>query len=211
VSRRGNMPVLQAVLADAFRASIALIQANIIWFLLTIPVVTAFPALGGLYYATNQIAHGRSADWRTFLTGFRAHFWLSWRWGLVNVLVLGVIGISLWLYTHVGVSWLGWVHSVALGLLLLWGILQLYTFPLLLEQTDRRMPVALRNSGAILLRRPIFTLGVALGFALVAVPSVYIFPPAWIFISASLCTYLANRAVIDSIGRMARAESDPGS
>jgi hypothetical protein len=89
----------------------------------------------------------------------------------------------------------------------LWGILQLYTFPLLLEQTDRRMPVALRNSGAILLRRPIFTLGVALGFALVAVSSVYVFPPAWIFISASLCAYLANWAVIDSIGWMARAAS----
>jgi uncharacterized membrane protein YesL len=211
VSRRGNMPVLQAVLADAFRASISLFQVNVIWFLLTIPLVTALPALGGLYYATNQMAHGRSADWRTFLTGFRTHFWLSWRWGLVNALVLGVIGINLWLYTHAGVSWLRWVHSVALGLLLLWGTLQLYTFPLLLEQVDRRMSLALRASAEILLRRPIFTLGVALGFALVAVPSVYLFPPAWIFISASLCTYLANRAVIDSIGRMVRTGPGPSS
>jgi hypothetical protein len=89
--------------------------------------------------------------------------------------------------------------------------LQLYTFPLLLEQVDRRMSLALRASAEILLRRPIFTLGVALGFALVAVPSVYLFPPAWIFISASLCTYLANRAVIDSIGRMVRTGPGPSS
>ena len=59
--------------------------------------------------------------------------------------------------------------------------------------------VALRNSGVIFVRWPWIALGASLQIAMVALPSILIFPPAWIFISASLCGYLSNRAVLQSI------------
>ena len=58
------------------------------------------------------------------------------------------------------------------------------------------------HSGVIFLRWPRLAFGAALQIAIVALPSALIFPPAWIFISTSLCTYLANRAVLQSIQRI---------
>jgi len=45
-------------LIDAWDALIPLVGLNLIWVILTLLVVTAFPAYAGLHFATNQIAHG---------------------------------------------------------------------------------------------------------------------------------------------------------
>lgn len=200
--RRGDAGTFQDILLGAYYDLISLILVNIIWFLLTLPVVTAIPALGGLYYATNRLAHQTPADWRTFLEGFRAHFWLSWRWGLMNVASFGILGSSLWFYSQVEAAWAGWVRTLMIGLLLWWFIIQVLTYPFLLEQTDRRLPVALRNSLVMLVRRPLFTVLTGTSIGVLILLSVYLMRPAWIFLTGSLCAYLANRAVISTISKM---------
>lgn len=197
--RRVDQGAFQDILIGAYYDLISLILVNIIWFLFTVPIITAIPALGGLYHATNRLAHQTPADWRTFWQGFREHFWLSWRWGLLNAAVFGVLGSSLWFYAHVDADWANWVYFVVLGMLIWWAILQLFTYPLLLEQSDRRLQVAVRNSLVMLLRRPLFTASAGAGIVALILFSVYIMRPAWIFITGSLCAYLANRAVLDTI------------
>jgi hypothetical protein len=54
----------------------------------------------------------------------------------------------------------------------------------------------------LLLRWPATALGATLEILIVTLPSIFIFPPAWIFISASLCAFLANRAVVTSVQKM---------
>ena len=76
---------------------IDLILVNVIWFLFSVPLITAVPALGGLFYATNRMAHGSTGDWRVFWQGFRENFRLSWRWGLVNAVVLLFLGFEMFL------------------------------------------------------------------------------------------------------------------
>lgn len=200
--RRGDVGTFQDILLGAYYDLISLILVNIIWFLLTLPVVTAIPALGGLYYATNRLAHQTPADWRIFLEGFRAHFWLSWRWGLMNVAGFGILGSSLWFYSQVEAGWAVWAHALMIGLLLWWFMIQVLTYPFLLEQTDRRLPVALRNSLVMLVRRPLFTVLTGTSIGALILLSVYLMRPAWIFLTGSLCTYLANRAVISTISKM---------
>jgi uncharacterized membrane protein YesL len=197
--RRVNQQALQDELWIAYYRSIDLILTNLIWFLFSVLIVTAVPALGGLFYATNQIAHGGSGNWRTFWEGFRRYFWLSWRWGLINAAVLALLGVSLWFYGQVETSWAIGVRVLLIGLSVVWIESQLFTFPLLLEQADQRFIVALRNSGVIFLRWPGTALGATLQIVIVALLSVLFFPPAWIFISASLCVYFANRAVVTSV------------
>lgn len=208
--RRGDVGTFQDILLGAYYDLISLILVNIIWFLLTLPVVTAIPALGGLYYATNRLAHQTPADWRTFLEGFRAHFWLSWRWGLMNVAGFGILGSSLWFYSQVEAGWAGWVHALMIGLLLWWFMIQVLTYPFLLEQTDRRLPVALRNSLVMLVRRPLFTVLTGTSIGALILLSVYLMRPAWIFLTGSLCAYLANRAVISTISKMQEQKETGG-
>lgn len=186
-------------LVDAYYESVPLIVTNVLWVILTLPVITAPPAAAGLYYATNQLAQQKSVTWRTFFEGFRAHFWLGWRWGLVNLLVFAILGFNFWFYGRGETSWGVWLQGAFLGMMVLWGLLQLYTFPLLLEQQDRRMRTALRNSLVLFLRYPAFSIGLALLVALLVVVSTLFLPPFWLLFTASLSAYLANRGTIDLI------------
>ena len=202
-TRRSDSDSLRERWIDLYYDLIALIMANLLWFLLTLPVVTALPALGALFYVTNRLAHGNGADWRTFVEGFRALFWLSWRWGLVALLILGILGGNVWFYARTDAGWAFWALMGALSLLGFSGVLLLFMFPLLLEQADRRLSVAARNSLVMLIRRPLYSLGVGASIMIVFLLSVYIMPPLWIFLSASLITYFANRAVVESIAVIA--------
>jgi len=180
----------------------ALVLINVMWFVFTALVVTAFPALGGLYYATNALAHGKPADWRTFVEGFRAHFWLSWRWGILNVVIGGALVGNLVFYDQIAAEWAIVARAVIALLLTGWGVLQVFAWPLLMEQADRRVRVALQNSLVIFIRLPVFALVVSAGLALLAWASLFVMRPALVFISASLFAYLANKAVIRAIDRI---------
>ncbi len=197
--QKNTQEVLQDELWIAYYRSIDLILLNLIWFAASVPIITAVPALGALFYATNQMVHTGSGNWRSFREGFRRYFWLSWRWSLINAAVLGFLVFAAWFYGQIEAPWAAAVQAGLIGLLAVWIELQLFTFPLLLEQADQRFMVALRNSGVIFVRWPWMALGASLQIAMVALPSIFIFPPAWIFISASLCGYLSNRAVLQSI------------
>lgn len=188
---------------DLYIQSIDLITANVVWFILSIPLITLIPATGGLYHAMNRIAHGRVGNWRTVWEGFRLHFWLSWRWGLTNLVVFGVLWVNVSFYREVDAAWAVWVRMGMLFLFVLWGVLQLYTFPLLLEQKDRRIRTAVRNSLVLLLRRPAQTFGWAVAVFVLALGSSTFFPAAWIVLTASVCLYLSNRATLEGIARIA--------
>lgn len=187
---------------------VSLVLINLLWVVLTLPVITALPALGGLYTATNALAHQRPGDWRTFWEGFRAHFWLSWRWGLLVLTGGAVLGAGVWFYAQVQAAWAGLGYGFLLTLLVLWAIVHLFTFPLLLEQSDRRLRTALRNSLVILARRPLFTLAMSATIIVLILFSTYWFLPAWFLITGSACTYLANRTVVEAIQQF-RAPGSP--
>lgn len=199
MNRRPDSNALRERSIDLYYDLIALITVNVMWFVLTLPVVTALPALGALFYATNRLAHGNGADWRTFRDGFRMYFWLSWRWGLASLVIFGMLGGNLWFYARADADWAVWAQMAGLAVLFSAGTWNLFTFPLLLEQQDRRLRVAARNSLVIMLRRPLYSLGVGASVAILILLSIYVMPPLWIFLTASLITYFANRAVVESI------------
>jgi uncharacterized membrane protein YesL len=199
MSRQHAERELQNQLWEAYYRSIDLILLNLIWFVASLPVITAIPALGALFYATNRIVHDGSAGWGTFVEGFRQHFRLSWRWGLINAAILAFLGLSVHFYGQVDIPWLSWARWIIVVVIAVWVDLQLFTFPLLLEQADRRFLTATRNSMVLYARRPRMAVGALAPVLIIVVFSVLVFPPAWIFISASLPAYLLNRAVVNAI------------
>jgi uncharacterized membrane protein YesL len=207
VSARVDPRWLRDALVDAYYDAIPLITTNLLWFALTLPLITAPPATAGLYYATHRLAHRRSANWRTFFEGFRTAFWLGWRWALANLLLLAAAGGGIRLYGRMGTAWSGWAQGLLLGLAVLWGLLQIYTFPLLLEQEDRRMVTAVRNSIVLFIKYPVTSVGLALLMALLGLVSTLLLPPAWVLVTGSLGAYLANRGTI--VMMTAEAEGRP--
>ncbi|NPV67121.1 MAG: YesL family protein [Anaerolineae bacterium] len=202
MSRRMSDRVLQDQFWNAYYDTIDLILINLTWFLCSVPLITAIPALGGLFHATNRLAHGSGGNWRVFWEGFRQHFWLSWRWGLINAAVFIVLGVSYEFYSQLEIPALSWIRWPILIAGAIWAELQLFTFPLLLEQTDRRFLIATRNSAVLFLRCPGLALSALVPVLIIGAVSLLVFLPAWVVISASLCAYLANRAVVKTIERL---------
>jgi uncharacterized membrane protein YesL len=200
--------VLPQWLNDAWHALWELLVFNLLWLALTLPLVTAPPAAAGLYYATNQLAHEKEANWQDFFDGFRRYFWLSWRWMLVNLLAAALVFANYLFYGRLQAQWSSAVQGVFLGLLLLWVMLQLYTFPLLLEQAEQRVLTALRNSLVLYLRRPGFALGMAF-FLMAALFLLTRFAwPTWLVVTAGLSAYLSNRATIYLVADLAGESPD---
>ncbi|MFC1879436.1 DUF624 domain-containing protein [Chloroflexota bacterium] len=173
-----------------------LVAFNFLWFVLTLPVVTAPAAAAGLFYATNLLAHEKPVGWRTFFEGFREHFWLSWRWGAVNLFAVLLFASNILFYKQFQTTWSGWLRGIFWGLALLWSFLQVFTFPLLLEQSDQRIFTALRNSLVLYLRRPGLAVLVAAFVLALAFLSAMFAWPLWVVLVAGLGAYLANLAVL---------------
>ena len=206
---------LRDKLADAYVATIPLVTLNVVWFIISIPVITVIPATAGLFYATNRLAHGKSADWRTVIEGFRLYFWRSWLWGLLNVAVIVILASNLIFYSASSADWSMAARVMVIVVILIWLALQMHTFPLLLEQEKPKLLQALRNSVVILMKRPFYSIGTALIVAVLIGVSTLFIQPAWIFITAGLTTYLANRATVSAIAKLTgkpaqAAVSDPG-
>jgi uncharacterized membrane protein YesL len=121
---------------------------------------------------------------------------------LLNLVIYGGLIANIWFYGQV--SWGVWVRPLFLALAFLWTLLQIYLFPILLEQERPSLRLAIRNSIIILLRRPLPTIGYLIAFVVFALASTYLLPPLWFVFTVSLLLYLSNRATIQAIERLER-------
>jgi len=196
-------------LEQVYALTPALFSLNILWTLLTIPVVTAFPAAVALSYATNQLAHGEEAGWGVMWHGFKQHLGRSYLWGLLNVFVVLVVYSNIWFYSHLEGDWTAWVQGLFLGLAFLWLLLQMYALPLLFEQERPHLGLALRNSLVLLGSHPLYGLGIMVLIIVIAIVTTVFLFPIWLLLSAGVIAYLANKATITSIARLnARSSGD---
>lgn len=188
-------------LQDTWDAALELILINLLWVFFAALVVTLPGAMAGLFYSTHRLAYRESIGWRSFFEGFRRFFTVGLRWTLVNLVVLALFFVNFWFYGRVEPAWSEWVRGIFLGLSLLWIALQLFTFPLLLEQEDRGMLTALRNSLVLYLSFPKYSLLVlALVFVLAVVSTLLQVP--WFLLTVSLSAFLVSRAVAQMLRAM---------
>jgi len=68
---------------DFYYDAIPYFTLNLAWFVMSLPVVTFFPALGGLYTAVIELNQEGRADWSSVWEGFKRYWWLSLRWGFL--------------------------------------------------------------------------------------------------------------------------------
>ncbi len=168
---------------------------NVLWLLLTIPVVTAPAAMAALFYATNQLGHDQPARADIFFQGFRKYFWVSWRWTLLN---LAVIAISIYNFLFYGrfAGGLGAaLQGFFLAALFLWMLFQMYVFPMLMEQSQPSLIQAMRNS--FILHMSNLGIGIALLLILVllaALSSLVVIP--WVIMTVAISAFLTNRVVM---------------
>lgn len=143
-----------------FRRIGLLMVANVLWWLLSLPLITWPPATAGLYHLAHCL-HGPDAEtttWRVFFHGFRAHLLRSWALMAVDLLLGGMLVINLLFYLArpAPVYWL-WVPTA--WFLAVWVGMQLYLWPLLSAGASAPLHITFRNALTLVLHYPGFTLG----------------------------------------------------
>jgi uncharacterized membrane protein YesL len=156
--------VFWAAIKDTYDEMFLLAQLNFVTVLLVLPVVTAPPALAALWAVGNRVSKGEATGWRDYFAAFRQYFGRSWIVAGLNILVLLIIGSNLWFYSpgnnplNISPQISMWLQALWMAVLTFWLLLAQYLFPLILEQTDQRIQVTLRNAFVLMMGQPWFSI-----------------------------------------------------
>jgi len=182
--------ILWTALKDFYEEMFVLVGANLLWVLLCIPLVTIPPATAGMFYLTNQIAHHKSIEFRMFFEGFKKYFVKSWLLTLLNLLAAALFYANYQFYGQMAAQWASIVQGLFVGLFVIWCLIQMYVFPMLLEQQEPRLLLAVRNAAFLAFASPITTLTLAVLMAVVAALSVglaFLFAVAMMAVLCLMC------------------------
>jgi uncharacterized membrane protein YesL len=173
-----------------------LMVSNVRWVLLMVPIITIPPAFAGLCYSTSQMVNHESVTRKVFLDGFKKYFRVSYIWFLSNVIVVGLLLFNINISVQNSqIVWLQFLRGIYWVLLGSWILLQIYTFPLLIQQEKPRLDLALRNSAVLWFKHSIFSLFLSVVIIILVAVSVYLYP-LWFVVTASLIVYLENLGVV---------------
>jgi uncharacterized membrane protein YesL len=132
------------------------------------------------------------------MAGGRHYFLTSWRWMLLNLIVVVLLGTSYLFYASLSAAWANFIQAAFLIVGAAWLIVQFYALPYLMEQEQQRIGLALRNGLFTALAAPGYTLVVAAAAALVVVVSIG--TVALLFLGGPcLVAAIGNRAVVERL------------
>jgi len=185
-------------LRDTYEELFILIGANLLALLLFIPVVTGPPALAGLHHLGFRIANEKRVELGFFWEGFRSYFLDSWKLAALNVLVFGILGADIWFYLFRTQGVWRVIGFVSVWLLLIWIVAQLYTFPLLVRQEERKLFLLIKNAILLTLAYPGFSLTTTVLLVLILALSVA-FPILFVLAGLSFAAVMGAHALHQGI------------
>lgn len=174
------------------------IWANLLWFALSLPVVTAPAAWAGLVQLSYKAQTSPQVSLDDFWQGFRANLRRGLIVGLLTLVIVVMNLSNLATYGGDGslvAGGLRWLWATAIGL---WFTLLLYLWPLLAVMETPALAGGFRNAALMLVQNPLFSLGLWLGVAALIFFSLILLP-AWILLTGSLIAALATTATLDRL------------
>lgn len=165
-------------------------------------IIPGPPAILALFYYGNQVVHDEPATERDFLRAIWHYWGPAWRWGFLNVCVIGLLTGDYYLVKELtGNPTTGsYLQSLYITLLAGWLFLQLFTLPFLFEQKQPLVLQALRNGAIFIQRNWAFTLVLALLLVFSLLAGMLLFLLTFVFGGVFLA-FASNRAVIQDVVR----------
>lgn len=148
----------------AWRRLGILLAGNLLWLLVSIPVVTWPAATGALFYLVHRIIREERAldpDYAQvsdFWAGFRRYWQKSTVLALFDVVVFAVLAVALFFYGGSSVEPLRWLAGPVIIIALVWLGAQLYIFPILIVAPEQSVFEILRTALFTAIGYPAYTL-----------------------------------------------------
>jgi uncharacterized membrane protein YesL len=180
-------------LTSTYVPIVGVIIAAVLLSLIPVPPIT-----GALYAVTTKIAREKRIEFADFWTGFKENFWLSWKLGAIVLVSGAILAVDISFYfrqenvVYTAIAFLG------MWALLLWLAVQIYLFPLMLIQEDRRVRLIVKNGGLLALAYPLYALIILVVTVLVTALSVFLvilLPTLWM----PFVAVLYSRATVSSL------------
>jgi uncharacterized membrane protein YesL len=187
-----SLSVILDALNQWWYSWLMLMLLNTLLVLCWISIIFGPPATFGFYYAIRSLIDSHSTNWREFLEGTKRYFLKAWLWAFVNIAVFFLLRISLEFYSQFSGTQAFFIVSLLLGAV--WLSVQFYALPYMMEQEQKNLLLAFRNSLFTLLASPIFSLLLLIFLAAVLWLSTN-FPILLIIGSPSLIAVLGIKAV----------------
>jgi uncharacterized membrane protein YesL len=148
----------------------------------------------GLFYVTNQVAHGNAINFTTQFVGAGRFLDRGLIWGAINALASLLIWADLRYYQNIG-STLG-IASVTLAILLAlaWIVIQVFTLSFLIEAGPTHLRAAFRQAFVLVVSQPLFVVSLLIVMALLALLCWYL--PIMLGYAFVYLALIANVAIV---------------
>jgi hypothetical protein len=170
-------------------------------------LLTQTAATMGLQYVTNRIANYKRADSGFFWEGVRQHYGRGLFLFIVSLVVPAAIGFNIWFYFN-SEGWLRVIGVVWLWLFLFSLLAGQYIFPLLWQQDEPNIRLALRNALLLALQNPLYSLFMLLFQLILLVVSAALTLPM-ILLAPALVGLAGNFALVGLLQDLELAPQPP--
>ncbi len=196
---KSAIKIILASLRDTWLDLWSALVCNITWLLACILILPGPPATLALYYYANQTVRGEAIYVSDFFKAIPRYWKVSWRWGIVNLIVLAILAGDVYLTRSPDPTTAGlFFRGVYFTLLAFWFLIQLFTLPFLLEQEKPGVFQALRNSMVMIGRNPLFSLSLLILLLLTLSLGIVVFMLS-VALGGFFVALVGNRAVLGQI------------
>ncbi len=170
--------------------------------LILISLIPAPPATAAVYHVTSFIAREKRIEFDYFWQGFKAYWGRSWAVAGVLIVVGAILAIDVrFFFDRLDNTAFLVMFLVAVWAVVFWVAIQIYLYPLLVSQDDKRLLLTFKNAALLTLAYPLFTLLILIVLVLITVLSVIsliLMPTLWM----PFVALLNNRALVSSLGQV---------
>ncbi|MBC7234893.1 MAG: hypothetical protein H5T69_03560 [Chloroflexi bacterium] len=211
------MEVFWQTLKDTWEELYSLAIVNLVWlFAWALPLGLAsasglpavfFPVLilslglfavgtSGVYYVANRVAHAKTFHFYDFVEGIKIYWWRALLWLLINVAAIYLIILNLQFYPSVFQgSWVIFISGFWLAILAFWLAMQVYYWPLVIQQEKPKLLLGWRNAAYLLLANPFYAFFV-ISFAIVLLVISAALTLPFVFVGMAMQAVLGSNAVL---------------
>jgi hypothetical protein len=192
--------ILRLALGDMWQELWTILVVQLFFLFAIVLVIPGPPAILAYFYYGNQIAHEEPANERDFLKAIKQYWTPAWRWGFMNILIVGLLTGDYYLIGNLidNSNTAYFIQGMYITLLVAWFILQLFAIPFLFEQKQPSVMQALRNAAVFIGKNLIFVLTLALLMVLSLFIGVLVFMLTFAF-GAAFVAFASNRAVLKDL------------
>jgi uncharacterized membrane protein YesL len=167
--------------------------------LILISLIPAPPATAAVYHVTSFIAREKRIEFGYFWQGFKAYLGRSWAVAGVLIAVGAILAIDVrFFFDRLDNTAFLVMFLVSLWAVLFWVAIQIYLYPLMVSQEDKRLLLIFKNAALLVLAYPFFALLILIVLVLITVLSVIsliLMPTLWM----PFVALLNNRALVSSM------------